>query len=90
ACQPARKTLAGSACRRSTPRLRRRVSPPVPDVPVVSGYEYRFVAAGRCYFCSGVNTCAAVGNSGHTGGVLADIAVLSAFLPGRYDCGRLP
>lgn len=56
------------------------------------GYEYRCAAAGLRYFCSGDNPCVAVavGNSGHTDGVLADIAVLPVFLPVVFACGRLP
>lgn len=58
----------------------RRASPPVPDAPMVSGYEYRCAAAGRQYICSGDNTCVAVafGDSGHPDGVLSEDAVLSS------------
>jgi hypothetical protein len=89
ACHPARKTLAGSACRRITPRLRRRASPPASAASVAPASEYLRAAADRRYACPGNHFCVAVGGSGHNDGVLADIAVLSAFFL-RYACGRLP
>ena len=55
---------------------------------------------GYEYWCAGKrvgdisvpadNACVAAANSGHTGGVLADIAVLSVFLPVVSAQGDFP